>query len=420
MIGPPPGPLFYELEDTRQWTVYDGSPDNGQGTMTARLQKMVSGVGGKTLHMWVHDSWYEPGKIDATELDTITDAFYDVAQPNTSIHPMATQIAGVEWGDHSYTNLILPSTIEIHIVLYDILENSPAWGIVGYFWSVNNYTDFYLEGMGLDSNEDLVFFMDAPIYLDTDRGGDKFFLRTLAHEFQHMIHFYQKFVRLGTASETWLDEMASMLIEDLLVYHILDYQGAGAGYGPATRNGDRLYYYTEFPDDSLIDWSGSQPDYASAFAFGGFLIRHYGADAGVTFTRNLVKSSFASLDAVNNALLLAGAGINADEALRRWGATMAIDPGKGTIPAGYGYPNKVIADYFGAGDLVLEAASMYSFQNPPTPPTHVPKRYSVPPGLIPSASNVVWEYQTGVTGNLSISLTLPSYTSLSVVVSPNL
>ncbi len=30
MIGPPPGPLFYEEEDTRQWTVYDGSPGNGQ------------------------------------------------------------------------------------------------------------------------------------------------------------------------------------------------------------------------------------------------------------------------------------------------------------------------------------------------------------------------------------------------------
>ena len=67
-IGPPPGPLFYDLEDTRLWTVYDGSPGNGQGTEPARLKSMVSGVGGKTLHMWVHDDWYGPGKIDAAVL----------------------------------------------------------------------------------------------------------------------------------------------------------------------------------------------------------------------------------------------------------------------------------------------------------------------------------------------------------------
>ena len=141
----------------------------------------------------------------------------------------------------------------------------------------------------------------------------------------------------------------------------------------------------------------------------------------MTFTRKIVQSSFGDLDAVDFALSQTGAGINTDEALRRWGATMAIDPGTGTIPAGYGYldSNRVIPDYFGSGvDLVLEAASMYQFQNPPT--MKVPKRYNVPPGLIPSTSNVVWEYQTDVTGNLSIELTLPSYTSLSVVISPSL
>ncbi len=420
LIGPPSEPLFYGLDDTKDWIVYDGSPGNGQGIETARLKSMVSGVGGKTLHTWIHDSWYGPGKIDDTKLQSIIDTFYHSSL--ASIYPMTTQIVGSEWGSHPYSGQLIPSTTpEIHIVIYDIL-NDGAWGIIGYFWSVNNYTNSYLDSQGstLNSNEALVFFMDAPTYLDTGLDGDKFFLRTLAHEFQHMIHFYQKFVKRSTSSETWLNEMASMLVEDLLASHIV-----GLNYGPATWHGDRLHHFTIFPDDSLMDWNSSEDDYASTFAFGCFAIRHYGTDAGASFTRKIVQSSFGGMDAVDFALSQTGAGINADEALRRWGATMAIDPGKGPVPSQYGYldSNWVVSNYFGPGiDLILEAASMYEFQNPPSgPPTmQVPKRYSTPPGVIPAGSNVVWEYQTDVTGNLSVEVVLPSYTSLSVVVSPHL
>jgi hypothetical protein len=408
ILEPPPAPVFYTVgSSTLSWNVYNPSDPDNPLPLATTLRAMEGNIAGtsNTLLVWVSDAMWG-GTIDATNLADLVDAYVN---DNPSIYYMTRQIVGDEWGSHGYSNLISASTDEIHIVLYDIFADGP-WGVVGYFWSLHNY----LKGSDLlsYSNEALVVFIDAPTFASGSTGY-MFTFRTLAHEFQHLVHFYQKNVKRGTDSETWLNEMSSMMIEDMLATNMA---AVGGDNGPARKTGDRLYDHATDPGTSLTSWIGSQADYGTAFSFGGYMARLF-SDAGRLFLQKLVQSSFEGIDAVNYALSTAGAGISADEALRLWGATLALDPAKGPLPTGYGYPQRIGSGVFGASDMELVAASMYEYKNP-----HVfitPKMYLLPPSAVLAKSHVVWFYQENISGDLTFDIRLPSYTSLSVVVSPH-
>ena len=72
---------------------------------------------------------------------------------------------------------------------------------MGYFSPLNNYLRDSTDSV---SSERLLFYLDAP-RLVTELSV---MVATLAHEFQHMIHYYQKGTLHNVNSERWLDEMA--------------------------------------------------------------------------------------------------------------------------------------------------------------------------------------------------------------------
>jgi len=259
-------------------------------------------VNSKTLNIYVADNCFETGDYPVTQtlVNYLAEQF--LSDGTNDIYGWITDIYGAEWGTHSYTSELIDSsnTGNITILIYNIYEPLP--GMAGFFWAKDNLSkDYYAY-----SNGRLMFYIDS-YYLSHNNGADKDkIVSTLAHEFQHMIHFYQKAVsRSGFInSDTWIDEMCSLTAEDLVADKLglsasdsvrgiigTTYTAGSSGitYGRLPRFNNPAYY------DSLTDWNSSLKDYSSAYAFGAYIARNYG---GATLMGNIVQNPYTDYQAV--------------------------------------------------------------------------------------------------------------------------
>lgn len=272
-----------------------------------------------------------------------------------------TAIFGDPWGAHPFGNIIDPDTRDIDILLYDIdgdgvpvLSGSRT---VGYFWSKDNFaagTTFPLsDGTEVESNGRLMFYLDLPLLLDdSDEDGTwellgdfwpREVLSTLGHEFQHMIHYYQRVVRAGDGGyDTWLNELNSLVAEDILAHELgvpgprgVDPLGVSDGSAGAAGNyAGRLPEYNATGGTTDVSRWGAAPllqHYAASYALGAYLVRV----GGVGLFSELMARDAISLDggqgitasqaAVATALgSLAEPAITWAEVLRRWGVAYAV------------------------------------------------------------------------------------------------
>ena len=171
---------------------------------------------------------------------------YIISQFDTAIYPNDTSTFGSE------PNPGIDGNPKIFILLLDIQDgysSNPSQGyIAGYFDPMNEHD----ISVAPYSNQKEMFYMD--IYPGTP--GDPQFLRTLAHEFQHMINWQQKTNLLDVNEDTWLNEAMSEVAPVI------------CGYGP---DYDRVYEYEYMPWDSLVDWYDTIFDYATVYMWGQYM-----------------------------------------------------------------------------------------------------------------------------------------------------
>jgi len=145
-------------------------------------------------------------------------------------------------------------------------------------------------------------------FLNADNlGMDEEAYSVLAHEFQHMIHWYR-----DSNETSWMNEGFSMLAELL--------NGYETGYFD--------YLYASQPDQSLNDWpndsSATTPYYGSSFLYLAYFLDRFGDDA----TKALVAEQENNLESVDLVLENLGARdaqtnqpINADDVFADWVVT---------------------------------------------------------------------------------------------------
>lgn len=307
----------------------------GYSTQNATCKRVVS-ANGKTLSIWVaEDSLSDyPDEDPENKLEVLADKFL-TAGDNNDIYDWISGIFGDEWGPHEAPGYLIPSDDRITIILYDIDSDevppphSNESRIVGLFDSTHNRTYSFDE----DSNERIMFSLDAALYADDNEGGTweitdywpQEVISTLAHEFQHMIHYYQKNVLLDGAPDTWLNEMCSLMAEDFVADKLgvrgprgVDPSDGSAGPSPPPYiNFGRLPLFNYYNDFSLIDWDYSDPlpDYSLAYSFGAFLGRNFG---GTELFRHIVQNSEGDYKAVEYALSEIGYAFTFWDVLRRW------------------------------------------------------------------------------------------------------
>jgi len=155
---------------------------------------------------------------------------------------------------------------------------------------------------------------------------------------ERMIHLDQKPILRDADSETWLNEMASEVAEDLIADKI---EGAGprsvafddptAGEPGIVRG--RLPGFNLYNDLQVTRWDGLLAIYDINYALGAYLARIYG---GAALFGAIVQSEHAGTDAIEAALQGLGHEDSFGQALENWGAAVLLsDDTSAPVPYRY-------------------------------------------------------------------------------------
>lgn len=214
-----------------------------------------------------------------------------------TLYPLVRTVFGEEsdriYASTSGATLPLSSASDtgtkVNIVVYDLFNDGARGKTIGFFSSV----DYYLNGLTFtnmtieNSNEGKYFYIDSRFALkEFDLS-----LSTLAHEFQHMIHFGVKSMK-GIKTDSNFNEMLSMLCEDMVQKHLeLDDQDSPK---------ERLRQFsTQYYKSGIRKFENTALSYANAYAFGAWLCRQYG---GAELVQTMMKNSYAGNDCIVEAV----------------------------------------------------------------------------------------------------------------------
>lgn len=228
--------------------------------------------------------WVEDGvSVNDSEVRALTDAF------ESQMYPSNREFFGSEW----------TPGIDGDEHIYILYARGLGLSVAGYFSSSDSAHPLAQEY----SNAHEMFFFNA----DNTSLSDSFTYGVLAHEFQHMIHWYN-----DLNETTWMNEGSSVLAAFLNGY---DHGGSDISYIVNT-------------DLQLNDWpvdsSNRGAHYGSSFLFMTYFLDRFGEDA----TKLLVKDPANGLESVDEVLQeiqavdpLTGEPVTADAFFMDWAVT---------------------------------------------------------------------------------------------------
>ncbi len=202
----------------------------------------------------------EEGKTLAPEaIEKVRKSFDEV------IYPTNTTNFGSEWKPG------IDGDDRIYLLMFDIKDGYNGTGgfVGGYFYAVDAYQQEKLPAH-LKSNEREMLYLDIN---PSDPASDRF-QNTIAHEFQHMIHFNQ-----DSSEYTWVNEACSQIAPYL------------CGFGHA----NQVVSFMRTPDNSLTAWSKQQmlANYGQVYLWNYYILHHYlreNPEMRAQFFKNLVAS----------------------------------------------------------------------------------------------------------------------------------
>jgi len=260
---------------------------------------------GDTQSFWVSNTdTNENFQIDAT-LQYVTDHVYfwiengvlfnrndlkDLAETfETKIYPTNREFFGSEW----------TPGVDDDPHLYILYAGNLGSNLAGYFSSADEYNPIAHEY----SNAHEMFLINS----DNVGLDERYIYSTLAHEFQHMIHWYR-----DRNESSWMNEGFSELAALLNGYY-------DSGFD---------YLYADEPDMQLNDWpndpGATTPHYGASFLFVSYFLDRFGEKA----TQSLVAESNNDMESVDTVLknikamdTLTSQPVSADDVFTDWAIT---------------------------------------------------------------------------------------------------
>ena len=295
------------------WATDLGTNENFQVEATLRYA---------TPHVYF---WVEDGvRVNEGEMQALVDTF------ETHIYPTDREFFGSEW----------TPGIDGDEHIYILYARGIGFSIAGYFSSADSLNPLAHEY----SNAHEMFVFNA----DNTDLGEEFTYGVLAHEFQHMIHWYQ-----DRNENSWMNEGFSEVAAFL------------NGYDP----GDFDQWYIGNPDLQLNDWpndsNATRPHYGAGFLYLTYFLDRFGEEA----TKAVVKDPADGFDSIDNALRAinatdpqTGQPISADDVFGDWAVTnFLLDSKVGDGRYVYNnYPEAARANPTDEVDSCPQAAQDYS------------------------------------------------------------
>lgn len=181
------------------------------------------------------------------------------------IYPANTSNFGSEWKPG------IDEDERVFLLLFDVKDGYNGTGgfVGGYFYAVDSYLQEKLPAH-LKSNEREMIYLDIN---PSDPASDRF-SNTVAHEFQHMIHFNQ-----DSSEYTWVNEACSQIAPHL------------CGFGHASQ----VSAFMRTPDNSLTAWAKEQmlANYGQVYLWNYYILNSFlrqDAEGRTMFFKNLVAS----------------------------------------------------------------------------------------------------------------------------------
>lgn len=402
-------------------------------TISATLKSQTTD-GSLTLNVWVaNDAWSGCSKahcMTQTMVDQFAAKFVQSGDSN-DIYDWVTNLYGVPWGSHSYSNLIgSTSANTIDILFYDIdADNSDTGGILGFFYSKDNY----LSSSVSFSNERLMFYADSVLTAKADGttwevtdAWPAEMISTLAHEFQHMIHFYQKNTLKSVVSsntDAWIEELMSMMTEDLVAEKIgvngprgVSGSDGTAGSYAANDQSSRPAWFNHYPYLSQAYWANDSAvyyRYAINYAFGAYLSRNYG---GAVLAAALMDAEGDDRDTVVEAVNAQGYDLTYADLLERFHTAVLLSSTTG-VEAGYKFnEGAFFTSTLNGIDYNLGSVNFYLYGSGPA--TFTSSNLSSSVHSLSASAGVLVQVGSDVSGTQNYDVEMPVGAQLTVVERP--
>ena len=266
---------------------------------------------GEYCNVWIVDDYYAStasgNKTDESTAQTFAQKFDEMYPVIRNVFGDEAEIIRVTDGKTLTDTEITDSSdtgSTVNIVLYDIDgdykdDENFSEGTAGFFFS----KDYYKTTKALSGDNEVLNYSNAGKYFYIDSAIARLYpndaISTLAHEFQHMINFNMKDIKLGKVPDTSYNEMLSMLCEDMMQ----DFLGIDDDDSPKNRTQQFNAYYILSGIREYLENKYAFYSYATSYTFGAFLARNYGGAA-------LIKEILQNDKTDNNSIVAAVNKIN--------------------------------------------------------------------------------------------------------------
>ena len=228
----------------------------------------------KSEHLYM---WGEAGAdVNVDDLQRSANFF------DSQIYPTNREFFGSEWSPG------IDGDSRLHVLHASDL----GVGVAGYFSSADETSNL----INPFSNEKEMFYIN----IDNTFPGEEFYNGVLAHEFQHMIHWYQ-----DLNETTWLNEGASELAMQL------------NGLKRSENSFKPDQEFAENPDLQLNTWPDSEESYAhygNSYLFMNYFLSRFGEKA----TQALIADPANSVESVDDVVQGLGLGLSGDDVFADW------------------------------------------------------------------------------------------------------
>ncbi len=280
-------PVYRVGDEETFWISNEDSGENKQ--IRAELAYMND-----VLYMWVEQGV----RYDANALRRAADKFAEESYPTNR------DFFGSEWTPG------IDSDPRLHILHSEQLGGN----IAGYFSGADSVSQLAQPF----SNEREMFYIN----IGNTEPDSEFYNGVLAHEFQHMIHWYQ-----DKNETTWVNEGLSELAMQLN-----NYDTGGADF-----------VFSQLPDTQLNAWNDDPnartEHYGASYLFMAYFLERFGSD----MMQAVIAEDANGIDGFDNVLSAAGTGLTFDDVFADWVVANLLDAPK-LAEGQYGYQDLEISD----------------------------------------------------------------------------